>query len=146
MVWKPHTTVAAIVENQSDFLMVEEQTEFGVRINQPAGHLEPDESLLQAVTRETLEETGGHFEAEYLTGVYRWKCDRANRTYVRFCFSGAWFGFDPARPLDAGIIRYRWMSKDELDHCTILRSPLVLRCVQDYLAGHRYPLQLLVNL
>ena len=146
MVWKPHVTVAAIIERDQKFLLVEEETAQGARFNQPAGHLEAHESLLAAVVRETLEESAYHFKPETLTGIYRWHADESDTTYLRFAFSGAVTDLDATRTLDTGIIRAVWLSLDEIrDSQTRHRSPLVLRCVEDYLAGHRYPLELITH-
>jgi len=144
MVWKPHVTVAAIVERDGKFLLVEEETNDGLRLNQPAGHLEANESLLAAASRETLEETAYTFTPDTLTGVYRWMRPQGDITYLRFAFAGQIGKHDPARKLDDGIVRTVWMSHQELiDSATRHRSPLVLRCVEDYLAGKRYPIELL---
>lgn len=144
--WKPHVTVAAVIEHDGRFLLVEEDTDEGVRLNQPAGHLDPGESLLQAVVRETLEESAWRFEPEALVGVYRWHNPGLDRTYLRFAFSGRAHGHDPARPLDAGIRRTLWLTPAQL-HADRERhrSPLVQRCVDDWLAGRRYPLGLLCD-
>lgn len=143
-VWKPHVTVAAVVERDGRFLFVEEDTDEGIRINQPAGHLDPGESLLAAAVRETLEETAWRFEPEALVGVYRWHNPGLDRTYLRFAFAGRVHGHDPARALDTGILRTLWLTPDELRaEAPRHRSPLVQRCVDDWLAGRRHPLDLL---
>ena len=147
MTWKPNITVAAVVEQDGKFLLVEEQTDEGAVLNQPAGHLEADESLLEGVVRETLEETAYHFQPEFLLGVYRWQIPGSNVTYLRFAFTGHTSGFDGQRKLDKGIIRAAWMTEAEIrKQAHRHRSPLVLRCVHDYLAGKRYPLDILVHL
>jgi 8-oxo-dGTP pyrophosphatase MutT (NUDIX family) len=146
-VWKPSVTVAAIIERDGRFLLVEEETSDGIRFNQPAGHLDPGESLQQAVTRETLEEAAYDFEPTALVGMYmsRYLSARTgvNVTYLRFAFCGnlgAWHDM----PLDHGILRAVWMSYDELVACSEKhRSPLVLQCVDDYLRGQRAPLSLI---
>lgn len=145
-IWKPSVTVAAIIERDQQFLLVEEETSDGIRFNQPAGHLDPGESLVEAVAREALEETAHEFTPESLVGVYmsRYKSNRTNEdvTYLRFTFAGT-LGVAHDRPLDEGILRTVWMSRDELVACRDKhRSPLVLQCVDDYLAGRRYPLSL----
>ena len=146
MVWKPNVTVAALIERDGKFLLVEEQTAQGVRFNQPAGHLEPDESLLAAVVRETLEESAYHFSPQHLVGIYRWHAPESNTTYLRFAFSGEITGHEPNRPLDTGILQAVWLTPDEIrQNQERHRSPLILRCVADYLAGKRYPLDLLVH-
>ncbi len=145
--WKPSVTVAAIIERDGQFLLVEEETNDGIRFNQPAGHLDPGESLITAVSRETLEETAHDFSAESLVGVYlsRYVSSRTgeNVTYLRFAFTGL-LGAAHDQPLDHGILRTVWMTYDELRACEAKhRSPLVLQCVDDYLAGKRSPLSLL---
>lgn len=145
-VWTPHVTVAAIIEQNGRYLMVEEESDGMLVINQPAGHLDPDESLHAAVVREVLEETAHHFTPEYLTGIYRWVHPN-QETFMRIAFSGQLSGSDATLTLDEGIIRAEWYSLDELyQQSEKLRSPLVLRCIEDYQAGHRYPLGLLQDL
>lgn len=146
-VWKPSVTVAAIIEREGCFLLVEEETSDGIRFNQPAGHLDPNESLEQAVTRETLEEAAYDFTPTALVGMYmsRYLSSRTGKevTYLRFAFCGE-LGAQHDRPLDHGILRTVWMTREELLACQEKhRSPLVLRCVDDYLAGKRAPLSLL---
>lgn len=144
MSWSPHVTVAAIVERQGRFLMVEERTSDGIRLNQPAGHLEAGESLLQAVVRETLEETGQRFQPRHLVGVYRWRVPSRGLTYLRFCFAGDSGGSVPGQTLDPEILATHWLSREQLTaRCAELRSPLVLRCIDDWRAGLRHPLELL---
>lgn len=146
-IWKPSVTVAAIIEREGRFLLVEEETSDGIRFNQPAGHLDPGESLAQAAARETLEEAAHDFEPTALIGVYmsRYVSSRTGKevTYLRFAFAGE-LGAAYDQPLDEGILRTVWMDYDELlasrdKH----RSPLVLQCVDDYLQGRRAPLSLL---
>ncbi len=146
-IWKPSVTVAAIIERQGKFLLVEEETSDGVRFNQPAGHLDPGESLISAVSREALEETAHEFTPDALIGVYmsRYVSSRTkeNVTYLRFAFSGQ-VGAKHDQALDEGIIRALWMTVEELRACEDKhRSPLVMQCVDDYLAGQRQPLSLL---
>ncbi len=146
-IWKPHVVVAAVVEEDGRFLLVEERTAEGLRFNQPAGHLEAGESLLDAVRREVFEETAHHFEPEALLGIYRWPHPEAGRTYLRFAFTGVITGHDPTAPLDHGILRAAWMTLEEIRTVRSRhRSPLVERCIEDYLAGCRYPLELLHDL
>jgi len=146
MIWKPNVTVAAVIEKDGKFLLVEEETAQGLRYNQPAGHLEADESLLTAVTRETLEESACHFVPQYLLGIYRWHADESNTTYLRFAFTGKITGHEADRPLDTGIIQSVWLTADQIRATqTRHRSPLVLQCVEDYLAEKRYPLALLTH-
>lgn len=146
MVWKPHVSVAAVVERDGKFLLVEEQTDEGVRINQPAGHWEHGESLLAGAIRETLEETGHPFEPEYLLGVYNWTRPAGDITYLRFAFVGRVREPVVGHRLDHGILRALWMSHAEMKaDAERQRSPLVLRCVEDYLAGKRHALDLLTH-
>lgn len=143
--WKPNVTVAAIVEQDGGFLLVEEQTADGILYNQPAGHLEEGESLVEAVIRETLEESARHFTPTALVGIYQYRKPASPVTYLRFAFTGK--VSDPEqRPLDAGILRALWMPAAEIRACRGRhRSPLLMQCVDDYIAGRRYPLQLLNN-
>jgi 8-oxo-dGTP pyrophosphatase MutT (NUDIX family) len=141
--WKPGVTVAAVVERAGRFLMVEEETADGIRVNQPAGHLDPGETLLQAAAREALEETAHAFTPTALLGVYlaRTVSDGEAVTYVRFAFTGELGSSEPGRALDRGILRVLWLSADEIRACRAEhRSPLVMKCVDDYLAGRRFPL------
>jgi 8-oxo-dGTP pyrophosphatase MutT (NUDIX family) len=142
--WAPHVTVAAIVERDGRFLLVEEHTSAGLRLNQPAGHLEAGETLAAAVTRETLEETAHPFAPEALVGVYMAHFGRSESdgvTYLRFTYCGTAGEPDADRALDADIVRTLWMSADELRACPERhRTPLVMRCIDDYLAGRRFPL------
>ncbi len=143
-IWKPHFTVAAIAERDGRFLCIEEHAEDGVRINQPAGHVEAGESPLNAVVRETLEESAWQFTPQALVGIYQWTVPDGSKTYVRLAFCGQVDGFDAARTLDHGIIRSMWLTRDELHKRRAShRSPLVLDCVDDYLAGHRLPLNVI---
>jgi len=147
MVWKPDVTVAAVAEMDGKFLFVEERASGRVVINQPAGHLEDGETFLEAVIRETLEETAWRFEPAALLGVYVWRPEHQSRTFLRVAFTGAVSDHDPSRPLDRGILRTRWMTRAQLaDPRMRLRSPLVTQCVDDYLAGTRYPLALISHL
>jgi len=143
--WKPSTTVAAIIERDGRYLLVEEHTPEGLRLNNPAGHLDPGESPAQGVAREALEETAHTFKPTALVGVYLSRFQRAatgeDITYLRFAFCGELGEFDAERSLDHGIVRTLWMTPDELRASTERhRSPLVLRCIEDHLAGRRYPL------
>lgn len=146
-IWKPSVTVAAVILRDDKFLLIEEETSDGIRLNQPAGHLDPFESLAQAVTRETLEETAYDFMPSALVGVYlsHYLSSRTGEdvTYVRFAFTGE-LGAQYDRPLDTGILRTVWMTIDELRACPERhRSPLVMKCALDYLEGKRAPLSLL---
>jgi ADP-ribose pyrophosphatase YjhB (NUDIX family) len=145
MVWTPRVTVAAVVERNGRFLLVEEDDAGRRVVNQPAGHLEAGESLIQAVRRETLEETGWDFEPTALVGLYRWVHPTRGLTFLRACFAGALTARHPDRPLDPDILTTVWLDRAALARRP-LRSPMVLRCVDDYLAGRRYPLDLLADL
>lgn len=147
MIWKPNTTVAAIAEQDGRFLLVEEETADGVRLNQPAGHLENGETLLQAVVRETSEETAYRFQPQALLGIYQWKHPAKDLTYMRFAFTGSVTHHDPQQKLDDGILRAVWLSAAEIRaSAAIHRSPQVLMCVEHYLAGQRFPLSALTCL
>lgn len=144
--WAPRVTVAAVIEQNGRFLLVEEHTAQGLRLNNPAGHLEPGESLVQACAREVLEETCHGFTPEALVGVYLARFDDAPNavTYLRFAFCGSLGARVPERVPDVGIVRSVWLSADEVrarpDH---MRSPLVAASVRDYLDGRRVPLDVL---
>ena len=143
--WTPHATVAAIVERQGRFLMVEEMSAGQAVFNQPAGHVEPGETLLQAAKRETLEETGWQVEPVALQGLYTYTSPSNQVTYHRYCFiANALQAVDNAT-LDTGIIAAHWMSTDEIRACQRLRSPMVLTCIEDYLAGKRFPLDVIIE-
>ena len=146
MVWKPNVTVAAVVQRDGKFLLVEEETEAGLAFNQPAGHLEEGESLVDAVVREALEETAYHFKPTHLVGIYNWKHPAKDVTYLRFAFAGELRGWEAERKLDEGILGARWLTLDEVKATQARhRSPLILRCIEDHLAGKCYPLDLLVH-
>ena len=141
MVWKPSVTVAAVIERDGRFLFVEERIDGRLVLNQPAGHLDPGESLAAACRREVMEETAHHFEPEGLVGVYRWHYAAKDVTFLRFCFFGK-VGSIEKRPLDKEIVSLHWLTPEELtnrkgEH----RSPLVQKCVDDFLAGKRIPLE-----
>ncbi len=146
--WKPSVTVAAVIERDGRFMLVEEETPEGLRLNNPAGHLDPGESPEQACAREALEETAHEFRPTALLGVYLARFQRPSSqediTYLRMAFCGELGPHDPLRSLDTGIVRTLWLTVDELrDSAPRHRSPLVLRCIEDYLAGVRHPLSLL---
>jgi 8-oxo-dGTP pyrophosphatase MutT (NUDIX family) len=144
--WTPAVSVAAIAEHDGRFLLVEEETPEGLQLNNPAGHLDPGESPLEAVIREALEETARTFVPSTFLGVYMARFVRPARnqdvTYVRLAFSGAVSEVIDGRSLDAGIVRTVWMTADEVRATSARhRSPLVLRCIEDHLAGRQLPLQ-----
>jgi 8-oxo-dGTP pyrophosphatase MutT (NUDIX family) len=142
--WRPSVTVAAVIERDGKFLFVEEMQDGRRVLNQPAGHLDPDETLIAACAREVLEETAHRFVPAALVGIYRWYYEPADVTFLRFCFSGAVSGFDEARPLDKEIVALHWLSSAELKaRAPMHRSPLVQQCVDDYLAGCNFPLTVL---
>jgi len=143
-IWKPNVTVAAVIERDGRFLLVEEQTDDGIRYNQPAGHLDEGESLEAACRREMLEETAWHFQPRELVGVYQWRRAAGEITYLRFAYCGELGGHEAQRPLDEGILRALWLTPAELEELRDRhRSPLVMQCVADYLAGRRFPLDLI---
>jgi len=138
---RPAATVATIVVHDGAFLLVEEETRLGVRLNQPAGHLEAGETLVDAAVRETLEETGYRVMPTALVGIYRWQAPETGATFLRFAFAGEIVAHEADRALDDGILRALWLSYDDLvARRAMHRSPLVLRCVDDYRAGTRRPL------
>ena len=150
--WKPSVTVAAIVEQDGRFLLVEEHTSEGLRLNNPAGHLDPGESPLQGAARECLEETARRFTATALLGLYMSRFTRPARsghaaedvTYLRMAYVGTVSEPEPGRALDSPIVRTLWMTPDEIRASTARhRSPLLLRCMEDHLAGRRLPLDAL---
>ncbi len=146
--WKPNVTVAAIIERDGRYLLIEEETMEGLRLNNPAGHLDPCESPVQACAREALEETAHRFTPTHLLGVYLSRFQRAQTgediTYLRLAFGGELGEHLPDRALDQGIVRTLWMTPDEERASRARhRSPLVLRCIEDHLAGQRHPLDLI---
>jgi 8-oxo-dGTP pyrophosphatase MutT (NUDIX family) len=137
-------TVAAIIERSGKFLVVEERAAGGLVLNQPAGHLEQGESLLTAVVRETLEEAGHRFEPEHVVGFYLWRSMDADTTYLRVAFSGSVEPSADVAALDDGIVAVHWLSRMQIvQRASQLRSPMVLRCIDDYFSGQRYPLDCL---
>ncbi|MGE8319327.1 MAG: NUDIX hydrolase [Comamonas sp.] len=145
--WKPNVTVAAVIERDGRFLLVEEDTSDGLRLNMPAGHLDPGESLVQACTREVLEETAYDFQPTELLGIYMNRFVRtrsgADTTYMRFSFVGTLGGLHEGQALDDGVVRTVWLTADEIRaESGRMRSPLVLQSLGDYLAGQRFPLGL----
>lgn len=144
--WRTELTVAAIAEQDGRFLVVEEQVDDRLVFNQPAGHLEPAETLIEAVVRETFEETGWRVEPEAVSGIYLWKSPRRGTTILRTSFVVRAQEHIVDAVLDDGIERAVWMSRDELQACQRLRSPFVLRSIDDYLRGQRLPLDIVTHL
>jgi ADP-ribose pyrophosphatase YjhB (NUDIX family) len=139
---RPELTVAAVVEERGRFLMVEEMVHGQAVFNQPAGHVETGETLRAAVMRETLEEAAWHFIPEFITGIYLWQPPGSQRSYLRVAIRGQLACQERGRELDEGIMRSLWLSREALEARPVkLRSPLVLRSIDDYLAGHRLPLE-----
>jgi len=139
-VWKPSVTVAAVIERGGKFLLIQERISGALVLNQPAGHLDPGESLAKACRREAMEETAHHFEPTALVGIYRWRDPRRDFTFLRFAFRGN-VGAAENRPLDKEIVGVQWLTPEEIrqrraEH----RSPLVQKCVDDFLAGRSFPL------
>ncbi|MDO9404203.1 MAG: NUDIX hydrolase [Polaromonas sp.] len=159
--WKPSVTVAAVIERivdgQRQFLLVEEETRDGLKLNNPAGHLDPGENPFQACVRETMEETAFHFQPTALVGIYMTRFARApsgadedrnatDVTYMRFTFCGELGAHVAGQALDEGIVRAVWLTESEIRACAHMhRSPLVITCLDDYLAGKRYPLALVTT-
>lgn len=142
--WRPSVTVAGVIERDGSFLFVEEVANGRRVLNQPAGHLDPGESLAEAVAREVLEETAHRFRPTGLVGIYRWHYDKEDVTFLRFAFRGEVQGVEQGRALDKEILAAVWLTPAELaarraEH----RSPLVQQCVEDYLAGRSFPLDVL---
>jgi 8-oxo-dGTP pyrophosphatase MutT (NUDIX family) len=142
-VWRPSATVAAVIERDGRFLFVEEVQDGRRVLNQPAGHLDPNETLIAACSREVLEETAHRFEPTGLVGIYRWHYEPADVTFLRFCFSGRILG-TVERPLDKEIVALHWLTPAELKaKAAMHRSPLVQQCMDDYLAGRNFPIEVL---
>ncbi|HEY1328663.1 MAG TPA: NUDIX hydrolase [Casimicrobiaceae bacterium] len=144
---RPAITVAAVVERDGRYLVVEEETRAGRRLNQPAGHLESGESLVAGTMRETLEETGWRVAPTHLIGIYTWSPSDNGATFVRFAFAASAQAHDAHRPLDDGIVQALWLTYDELvSRRSEHRSPLVLRCVDDFRAGRNWPAELITEM
>jgi ADP-ribose pyrophosphatase YjhB (NUDIX family) len=146
--WKPNVTVAAIIEKNGRYLMIEEHTQEGLRLNNPAGHLDPGESPAEGCAREALEETAHSFNPTALVGIYLSRFQRPGQgediTYVRMAFCGELGDFQAHLKLDKGIVRTLWMTPEEVRATAERhRSPLVLRCIEDHLAGQRFPLEVI---
>jgi ADP-ribose pyrophosphatase YjhB (NUDIX family) len=144
MVWKPHVTVAGIIERDGRFLLVEEHTSRGLQFNQPAGHLEENETLIEAVKREVYEESAWQFEPETLVSIQLWRKKPRAPSFLRCSFAGQCHSHNPNQALDEGIVATHWLTHEEIKRQKHrLRSPLVLIAVEEYLSGQRYPLELL---
>lgn len=143
-VWKPHVTVATIVQRNGKYLFVEEKVRGELVINQPAGHLDPEESLIDAAKRETMEETAYQVEIKSLVGIYQWKNQQREKEFMRVAFVGEVVGHDPDAVLDDGIVRAIWLSREELmQRREQHRSPMVALNIEDFEAGRRYPLDII---
>jgi len=143
----PDITVAAVTETDGRFLVVEERINRRLVFNQPAGHVEAGETLLAAVVREVREETAWGFQPQALVGVYLWRNPSSGRGYMRFAFTGRVMDHDAGQPLDRGIVGTHWLSRaDLMQRQPQLRSPLVMRCIEDYLGGSRLPLDSVAKL
>lgn len=144
---RPAVSVATIVERDGRFLLVEERTRGGLRLNQPAGHLEAGETLQAGAVRETLEESAWRVEVTGLVGIYLWQPPDSRRAYLRFSFTATARAQEAGRALDDGIVRALWMTAAEMRGCLARhRTPLVMRCVDDYVAGRRMPLDCIATL
>lgn len=146
MASRPAVTVAAIVERSGSYLLVEERIRGALVLNQPAGHVEEGESLIEAVCRETREETAWQFTPTALVGLYLWRHAQSGRTTLRIAFAGEVSGHDARARLDRGIVRALWMSREQLAaESARARSPLVLQCIEDHARGRRLPLEALTH-
>ena len=144
MTWSPHVTVAAVIEQDQHYLLVRERSSGETVINQPAGHLEDGESILEAVVREVFEETARHFQPSGLIGIYRYRIESKQRTYLRFCFTGTVSERIPDQTLDPDIIDTHWLTLNDIrEQKDKLRSPMVLQCIEDYLNKPLLPLEAL---
>ena len=147
--WTPHATVATIVEKDSKFLLVEErrlinsQGDFGIVYNQPAGHVDEGETIMEAAIRETLEETRWEVELKHFIGIYVFVAPSNGLTYHRYCFAAEAIMHHPECQLDDGILDAKWLSWDEIQQLDNLRTPLVTRCIKDHIDGKHYPLDLI---
>ncbi len=149
MRWKPSVTVAAVIEREGRFLLVEEETPEGLKLNNPAGHLDPGESPAEGCAREALEETTHQFKPTHLLGIYLSRFQRPQPdgsvediTYLRFAYTGELGEVVPGRQLDTGIVRTLWLTPEEIRASAARhRSPLLVRCMEDHLRGQRYPLE-----
>jgi len=144
--WKPSVTVAAVIEREGEFLLVEERAEGRVVYNQPAGHWEPGETLVDGCAREVLEESGYRFKPTEVLGFFTWQHPQTGTTFVRIAFTGELLGHEADRPLDKEIIRAVWLTPEALRaESAKHRSPLVMACIERYLSGKRYPLDVIAH-
>jgi ADP-ribose pyrophosphatase YjhB (NUDIX family) len=143
MRWTPHVTVATVIEKDGRFLLVEEWSGDQLVFNQPAGHVEPNETFANAAVREALEETGWDVELSHISGIYVCDSARSDVTYQRICYAGKAVQHHEGKPLDTGIERAVWLTLDELKaQPEKHRSPVVVQCIEDYIAGKNYPIDL----
>jgi len=147
MIWKPHLTVAAVIERNGEFLMVEEQADDCLVYNQPAGHVENHEAIYDAIVREVNEETAWCFTPEYIVGIYKWRKPDIDRTFVRICYTGSVHDHNPSQQLDDGILGAHWISAESLINMSSekIRSPMVLQCIDDYRQNKHYPLDVITE-
>ena len=147
MIWTPRLTVAAVIERDGKFLMVKERDDEQTVYNQPAGHVENQESIQEAVIRETKEETAWDFAPEYIVGFYKWRKQENDTTYVRICFAGTVSKHDPEQTLDDGILAANWLSFEEIISMDEqrMRSPMVRQCIDDYRRGIKQPLEFITE-
>ena len=144
MIWRPDLAAAAIIQRNDRFLIVEERIRGNLLLNQPAGHVDDGESIIDAVIRETLEETAWHFVPRALLGIYLWRNPDNGHSILRVAITGEVTGYEPARELDKPVVAAHWMERAALvAQSHRLRSPLVMRCIDDFLAGHRHDLSAL---
>lgn len=147
MTWKPHLTVAAVIERDGQFLMVKERSDNLTVYNQPAGHVENEETIFDAIVREVNEETAWHFTPEYIVGLYKWRKADIDRTFVRICYSGTVKDHNALQQLDDGILSANWMTIEELMNMDTqkMRSPMVRQCINDYGKGSQFPLDFITE-
>ena len=144
MRWSPFVTVAAVIRRGDRYLMVEQRPDGRAVVNQPAGHLEFNETLQQAIRREVLEETGHPFTPDGLVGVYQWTLPETSRSYLRFCFSGSVGDPSPGYRIDSDISAVHWLTREQIAAGALpVRSPMVLRCIDDAAVSRPVPLELL---
>ena len=145
MIWTPRLTVAAVIETDGKFLMVEERKDARTVYNQPAGHVENQESIQDAIIREVKEETAWDFTPEYIVGFYKWRKQDIDTTIIRLCFAGSVTHHDPKQALDDGILAANWFSHEEITAIDAqrMRSPMVRQCLDDYRRNIKYPLEMI---